>query len=367
MRPAASARVRLGELGLIPFRPSLAAAIIDPTAAVDPSDGLAYLPPERVLSPDRTQAGDIYGLGATLYFLLTGKPPHEAERVGDLVERIQHREPPPLAGLRPDCPPSLLEAIRRMMARDPSARPSASDVVGLLSSASPPLPDDQPPAPIQPPPTLRQEIVVGPGPNVEVDLSDPVAPRLPLPGHLLPGPGAAKLPIPGAGPMEPTPAPSPAAAGEPPPGAGGWIAAPYSGSPGYPAPGGYAATGAVPFPHPIAGAYPAAAVPFPHPGAGAYPPMGYSAEAYPGYPPGGGTWNPPLESQSSADFTASHSPGSFSSSGLTSGAGGKSRGWLIWVIVGAVLNLIAIAGWVYLFSGAGQSESPKKPPVKQRR
>jgi serine/threonine protein kinase len=65
-RPAPEAVVRLAELGLVPLRPP---------ASQWPHDLSPYLPPERVDGGLLEPRGDIYGLGATLYFLLTGSPP----------------------------------------------------------------------------------------------------------------------------------------------------------------------------------------------------------------------------------------------------------------------------------------------------
>ena len=53
------------------------------------------------LSPEQTQPGrvedvrcDLYGLGATLYTLLAGRPPFEAGTVDKMVEKIRGDEPP---------------------------------------------------------------------------------------------------------------------------------------------------------------------------------------------------------------------------------------------------------------------------------
>ena len=67
-RPAPDAIVRLAEIGLIPAR--LPALQQMPDGA-----SLPYLPPERIDGPLYDARSDIYGLGATLYFLLTGRAP----------------------------------------------------------------------------------------------------------------------------------------------------------------------------------------------------------------------------------------------------------------------------------------------------
>ena len=50
--------------------------------------------------------GDIYGLGATLYFLLTGRPPFIEDDAAQLLTLVRDTEPVPLQTLRRTCPPS---------------------------------------------------------------------------------------------------------------------------------------------------------------------------------------------------------------------------------------------------------------------
>ena len=57
---------------------------------------LSYLPPERTYD-DRTvdHRSDLYGLGATLYALLTGRPPFESKSMPELVKMIRDEIPKP--------------------------------------------------------------------------------------------------------------------------------------------------------------------------------------------------------------------------------------------------------------------------------
>jgi serine/threonine protein kinase len=94
----------------------------------------------------RTLVGlDVYGLGATLYTLLAGRPPYSAgpdspDPVNDVLRQVRAGPPAPLGERRTDFPVSarLERVVARAMARDPEARyPSAGaladDLEHLLS------------------------------------------------------------------------------------------------------------------------------------------------------------------------------------------------------------------------------------------
>jgi serine/threonine protein kinase len=87
-----------------------------------PVGTVAYMAPEQWrdrLPP--TPASDVYTLGGTLYFLLSGQAPH-AGRVGDADPR-----PPPLPG---HVPPRLREIVARALAPRPEDRPGSAGALG---------------------------------------------------------------------------------------------------------------------------------------------------------------------------------------------------------------------------------------------
>ena len=90
---------------------------------------LEYVAPEQIENPGATDArADLYSLGATLWRLLTGKPPR---RGGDQslfrqMQRIVAEPIPPLAAERPDLPAGLCRLCDRILALDPDDRPATA-------------------------------------------------------------------------------------------------------------------------------------------------------------------------------------------------------------------------------------------------
>jgi serine/threonine protein kinase len=82
-----------------------------------------FMAPEQAMTPrDADERADIYGLGCTLYFLLTG----HAVFVGDtpMARLIAHRETPvpEITEALPNAPRRLDRILKRMLAKDPDNR-----------------------------------------------------------------------------------------------------------------------------------------------------------------------------------------------------------------------------------------------------
>jgi len=82
-----------------------------------------YMAPEQALNSGTVDnRADIYSLGATFYFCLTGRSPFEGGTTAQKILWHQVREPEPLERVRPDLPTDLTAIIGKMMAKDPAHR-----------------------------------------------------------------------------------------------------------------------------------------------------------------------------------------------------------------------------------------------------
>lgn len=129
MRPAATATLKLFELGLVPTRPALREWI--DSSHAEPAT-FHYLAPERVEVGTPTQPGDVYSLGAAFYFLLTGHAPFPNVEGYELLDAMRATTTPSLRELRPDVPDELVVLIEELMQSDPTQRPTAADVHARL-------------------------------------------------------------------------------------------------------------------------------------------------------------------------------------------------------------------------------------------
>lgn len=125
--------VKLLDMGL--------ARIIDDTASltIDNNENVLgtadYLSPEQALNSHSADArADIYGLGCTLYFLLTGHPPFPEGSISERLMKHQIETAPSVMKDRPDVPPTLLHICERMMLKNPDERyQTAGDVAERLT------------------------------------------------------------------------------------------------------------------------------------------------------------------------------------------------------------------------------------------
>jgi eukaryotic-like serine/threonine-protein kinase len=82
-----------------------------------------YMSPEQATA-DRELDGrsDVYALGAVLYELLTGEPPHTGPTTQSVIAKLLTEEPRPVLAGRPTVPPHVAAAVHKSLARLPADR-----------------------------------------------------------------------------------------------------------------------------------------------------------------------------------------------------------------------------------------------------
>jgi serine/threonine protein kinase len=89
-----------------------------------------YLAPERT-RPDVEVDGraDLYGLGATAYALLTGRPPFDGATLVERITRIRQTEPEPPTRYQQAIPARFEALVLKLLAKRPEDRPQTADAV----------------------------------------------------------------------------------------------------------------------------------------------------------------------------------------------------------------------------------------------
>ncbi|XP_066520753.1 mitogen-activated protein kinase kinase kinase 8 [Hoplias malabaricus] len=104
-----------------------------------------YMSPELVLCRGHNTKTDIYSLGTTIIHMQTGSPPWVRRYPRSAYPSylyIIHKQAPPLEDISEDCSPAMHGLLERAMARAPSQRSSATEL--LQEEALHPSREDQP-------------------------------------------------------------------------------------------------------------------------------------------------------------------------------------------------------------------------------
>ncbi|OWK37826.1 protein kinase domain-containing protein [Fimbriiglobus ruber] len=144
-----------------------------------------YMAPEQALDAAKADIrADIYALGVTLYFLLTGVSPFRRTSLLATLHAHQTESPRPLQELRPDVPPGLAGVVGRMLAKQPAERyQTPKDVLDALvplykgAPAGLVAPAVLPAAVPAPASSIHQAAtILGPSPSTAVDRREFVPP-----------------------------------------------------------------------------------------------------------------------------------------------------------------------------------------------
>ncbi len=115
--PGGETLIKVLDFGVAKFEsPNIAGPSVHQTQDVV-LGSLHYIAPEQLASPSAVDArADIFSVGATLFFLLTGVPPFAGKTTGETYHNLSRGIRPKLAALRPDAPPDLEGVLTKCMA-----------------------------------------------------------------------------------------------------------------------------------------------------------------------------------------------------------------------------------------------------------
>ncbi len=134
----------------------LGLALMEGEVVVDPEvvggkgyivGSVEYMAPEQTRDSSQVDArADLYSLGCTLYFALTGKGPFSFGDNKDKVRAHRHQDAEPVRRRNAAVPEGLASLVHRLMAKDPSLRPPTAAAVReeLLAFSEPAAPAAKP-------------------------------------------------------------------------------------------------------------------------------------------------------------------------------------------------------------------------------
>ena len=106
--------------------PAPAAAPRDMEAAITRTGQVmgtpAFMAPEQAWGDRVDRRTDVYALGAILYFLLAGRPPHAGDSGDEVLARVRTAAPVPVAAAAPSAPRELRAIVAKAMALEPEER-----------------------------------------------------------------------------------------------------------------------------------------------------------------------------------------------------------------------------------------------------
>jgi serine/threonine-protein kinase len=124
-RPAEAPLVKILDWGLASLRPPAGKKEAAEKSAASPRiiGTVDYLSPEQAINPHGVDIrGDIYSLGCTFYYLLTGQVPFNGKSLMEKIVQHQKTEAPAIGSLTPDVPQAVVAIVTRMMAKNPQDR-----------------------------------------------------------------------------------------------------------------------------------------------------------------------------------------------------------------------------------------------------
>lgn len=140
-RPGTNAVVKVLDLGLARYQ----------AQDIEPGDTHATVGSPHFISPEQIRAADsadgvsdLYSLGCSMFFLLTGRTPFQADTVPGLLYAHLNRPPPRVEEVRQSVPTDVGDVVFRLMCKEPGARyvsgkalaDALADVIAKMSRAA---------------------------------------------------------------------------------------------------------------------------------------------------------------------------------------------------------------------------------------
>jgi serine/threonine protein kinase len=96
----------------------------------------AFIAPEQSLAPHAVDIrADLYSLGCTFYYLLSGRVPFPGGTIPEKLHKHRTEEPTPVERIRPDVPSGVVAIVRTLMAKRPEDRyQTPAEVVAALTA-----------------------------------------------------------------------------------------------------------------------------------------------------------------------------------------------------------------------------------------
>lgn len=138
----AEGQVKVGDFGL-----SISTFATDEASLTQSGASMgtpSFAAPEQLRGEALDVQADIYSVGATLYYLLTGQPAHVGDNLGALISAVLTKSPANPSTLQPGIPAPLARVVMRCLERDKARRPKGYE--SLRAALLPFSSEAQPPA-----------------------------------------------------------------------------------------------------------------------------------------------------------------------------------------------------------------------------
>ncbi|MGM0576208.1 MAG: protein kinase domain-containing protein [Myxococcota bacterium] len=113
---------RDGEVKLVDFGIARATDRLSTSVSGAVQGKFSYMSPQQAAGGDLDARSDQFSVGVLAWELWTGERPFEGRSDLETLDRIRHHDPGSLADACPEAPPEVVDAVDRMLAKDPAER-----------------------------------------------------------------------------------------------------------------------------------------------------------------------------------------------------------------------------------------------------